>query len=82
MILVFIAKLSVALVLYRLATGNNVIRRILEVSVAVMAIWTTVTSVMVGLQCRPLSMAWGVGAGTCMAAQTLGNVGYAISTMA
>ncbi|CAG9998584.1 unnamed protein product [Clonostachys byssicola] len=80
-ILVFVAKVSVALVLYRLASSNNVIRRILEASVGIMAIWTTVTSVMVGLQCRPLSLAWGVGEGTCMSAKTLGNVGYAISSM-
>ncbi|VUC21491.1 unnamed protein product [Clonostachys rosea] len=80
-ILVFVAKVSVALVLYRLASSNNAIRRILEASVAIMAIWTTVTSVMVGLQCRPLSLAWGIGEGTCMSAKTLGNVGYAISSM-
>ncbi|CAH0043746.1 unnamed protein product [Clonostachys solani] len=80
-ILVFVAKVSVALVLYRLASSNNVVRRILEASVVIMAIWTTVTSVMVGLQCRPLSLAWGVGEGTCMTAKTLGNVGYAISSM-
>ncbi|CAH0021037.1 unnamed protein product, partial [Clonostachys rhizophaga] len=80
-ILVFVAKVSVALVLYRLASSNNVIRRILEASVGIMAVWTTVTSVMVGLQCRPLSLAWGVGEGTCMSAKTLGNVGYAISSM-
>lgn len=81
MILVFVAKVSVALVLYRLASSNNVIQRILEASVGIMAVWTTVTSVMVGLQCRPLSLAWGVGEGTCMSAKTLGNVGYAISSM-
>ncbi|KAI9897329.1 hypothetical protein N3K66_007185 [Trichothecium roseum] len=81
-ILVFVAKVSVALVLYRLASNTSiVIRRVLEVSMGVMLIWTIVTSVMVGLQCRPLSLAWGVGKGTCLNPMVLGNVGYAISAM-
>jgi hypothetical protein len=46
-----------------------------------MAIWTLVSSVIVGLQCRPLSLAWGVGEGTCLHPSILGNVGYSISAM-
>lgn len=80
-ILVFVAKVSVALVLYRLASNNGVVRRILEVSVGVMFVWTLCTSIMVGLQCRPLPFAWGVGQGTCMDPKILGDVGYAISAM-
>jgi hypothetical protein len=80
-IVVFIAKVSVALVLYRLASQHPIVRRVLEASVGIMAVWTLVSSVIVGLQCRPLSFAWGVGEGTCLDPAILGNVGFSISAM-
>ncbi|KAF2688338.1 hypothetical protein K458DRAFT_384522 [Lentithecium fluviatile CBS 122367] len=80
-IIVFIAKVSVALVLYRIAATNKPIRRLLEVSVGCMAVWTLATSTIVGLQCRPLSFAWGEGTGTCMNPKILGNTGFSISAM-
>lgn len=79
--MVFIAKVSVALVLYRLASQHPIVRRVLEASVGIMAVWTLVSSVIVGLQCRPLSFAWGVGEGTCLDPAILGNVGFSISAM-
>ena len=80
-IIVFIAKVSVALVLYRIAATNKPVRRLLEVSVGCMAIWTLVTSTIVGLQCRPLPFAWGEGTGTCLDPAILGNTGFSISAM-
>ncbi len=80
-ILVFAAKVSVALVLFRLASNNKIVRRILVASLVIMLVWTLVSSVIVGLQCQPLSLAWGEGEGTCMDPKILGDVGFAISAM-
>lgn len=79
--MVFVAKVSVALVLYRIAATNKLIRRLLEVSIGSMFLWTIATSTIVGLQCRPLPFAWGEGTGTCMDPRILGDTGFAISAM-
>ncbi|KAJ4297448.1 hypothetical protein N0V90_005339 [Kalmusia sp. IMI 367209] len=80
-IIVFVAKVSVALVLYRIAATSKPIRRLLEISVGCMFLWTLATSTIVGLQCRPLPFAWGEGTGTCMNPKILGNTGFSISAM-
>ncbi|KAL7929939.1 hypothetical protein V8C35DRAFT_330830 [Trichoderma chlorosporum] len=73
------AKISVALVLYRIATMAPLIRRTLMASMAVMSIVSIVTIFIFAFQCRPLSVAWGVGTGTCLPGSTIANAAYAVS---
>ncbi|PNP40572.1 hypothetical protein TGAMA5MH_07569 [Trichoderma gamsii] len=73
------AKISVALVLYRIATMAPLVRRVLIGSMAVMSIVSVVAIFMFAFQCRPLSVAWGVGTGTCLPGSTIANVAYAVS---
>ncbi|OTB07494.1 hypothetical protein M426DRAFT_317801 [Hypoxylon sp. CI-4A] len=80
-VLVGIAKISVALVLYRIAVTNKPIRALLIASMVILMIWTTITTLIVAFQCTPLSLAWGEGTGTCLPAYVLANTGYSISTM-
>ncbi|KAI2604141.1 uncharacterized protein GGS25DRAFT_525419 [Hypoxylon fragiforme] len=80
-ILVYVAKVSVALVLYRIASNNKPIRRLLAGSIVVLTIWTIVTILLVALQCTPLSVAWGEGTGTCLPAYVFANIGYSVSAM-
>lgn len=69
-------KNSVALVLYRLSSADmRAIRRILETSMGVFTVLTIVAIFMVAFQCRPLSMIWGVGEGTCLPPESLSRVG-------
>ncbi|KAH6975657.1 hypothetical protein EDB80DRAFT_900207 [Ilyonectria destructans] len=44
-------------------------------------IWTLVVALIFALQCRPLSVAWGVGTGTCLSTAFIGNTGIALSVM-
>ncbi|KAI0401382.1 hypothetical protein F4802DRAFT_429911 [Xylaria palmicola] len=80
-VVLYIAKLSVALVLLRIAVTSKPVRVIILCSIAVLTVWTTVSALIVGLQCVPLAAAWGVGKGTCLPAAVLANTGYAISAM-
>ncbi|KAI1390397.1 uncharacterized protein F4822DRAFT_428734 [Hypoxylon trugodes] len=84
-IVVYVAKVSVALVLYRIAVTNKPIQKLLIGSIVVLTIWTITSATIVGLQCQPLSMSWGEmpkdGKGTCLPAYVLANVGYSISSM-
>ncbi|TGJ82843.1 hypothetical protein E0Z10_g5920 [Xylaria hypoxylon] len=81
-IVLYIAKLSVALVLLRIAVTSKGVRIILICSIVALTIWTTVTTFIVAFQCIPLSLAWGEGtAGTCLSASVLANTGYSISAM-
>ncbi|KAI1269506.1 hypothetical protein F5Y18DRAFT_370316 [Xylariaceae sp. FL1019] len=80
-IVLFIAKVSVALVLYRIAVTNKPIRLLIMISIGILTVWTTVSTIIVALQCTPLSLAWGVGEGTCLPAYILANTGYSISAM-
>ncbi|KAK1240129.1 hypothetical protein MKX08_007571 [Trichoderma sp. CBMAI-0020] len=74
-----VAKISVALVLYRIATMAPLVRRVLIGSMVVMSIVSVVAIFMFAFQCRPLSVAWGVGTGTCLPGSTIANVAYAVS---
>ncbi|KAI1134060.1 hypothetical protein F5Y05DRAFT_399992 [Hypoxylon sp. FL0543] len=80
-IVVYVAKISVALVLYRIAVTNKPIRLLLVISMGVLTVWTIVTTLIVAFQCTPLSLAWGEGTGTCLPAYVLANTGYSISAM-
>ncbi|KAI1822362.1 hypothetical protein F4861DRAFT_550777 [Xylaria intraflava] len=80
-IVLYVAKLSVALVLLRISVTNKTVRMILICSMVGLTIWTTVTTFLVAFQCVPLSLAWGVGKGTCLPAAVLANTGYSISAM-
>ncbi|KAI0878790.1 hypothetical protein GGS24DRAFT_516601 [Hypoxylon argillaceum] len=80
-IVLYIAKLSVALVLLRIAVTSKGVRIILICSMVILTIWTTVTTFIVAFQCIPLSVAWGEGTGTCLSAAVLANTGYSISAM-
>ncbi|KAL7893935.1 hypothetical protein HDV63DRAFT_164147 [Trichoderma sp. SZMC 28014] len=73
------AKISVALVLYRIATMVPVVRRVLIGSMAVMCVVSVVAIFIVAFQCRPLSVAWGVGTGTCLPVVVIVNTAYLIS---
>ncbi|CAI6334544.1 unnamed protein product [Periconia digitata] len=81
-LIVFVAKISVALVLFRLARHNNTaIRLIIQISMFCMTLWTIATSIIVGLQCQPLRYAWGEGTGICLSPKLLANTGFAVSAM-
>lgn len=73
------AKISVALVLYRIATMAPLIRKILIASMVILSIVSIVSIFIFGFQCRPLSVAWGVGTGTCLPGSTIANTAYAVS---
>ncbi|GAP91003.2 putative integral membrane protein [Rosellinia necatrix] len=80
-IVLYVAKLSVALVLLRIAVTSKGVRIVLICSIVALTIWTTVTTFIVAFQCTPLSLAWGEGTGTCLPAAVLANTGYSISAM-
>ncbi|KAI0395964.1 hypothetical protein F5Y17DRAFT_161112 [Xylariaceae sp. FL0594] len=80
-IVLYIAKLSVALVLLRIAVTSKLVRVLLMCSIGVLTVWTTVVTFIVAFQCVPLSLAWGVGKGYCLSASTLAATGYSISAM-
>ncbi|KAJ4267253.1 hypothetical protein NW762_003357 [Fusarium torreyae] len=78
-----ISKLGVGLVLFRLASGAGMrlVRIILTISMVIVTLWCLVTALIFGLQCRPLSVAWGVGKGSCLSTAVLGTTGLALSGM-
>ncbi|ROW15875.1 hypothetical protein VPNG_02632 [Cytospora leucostoma] len=81
MITLYLSKLSVGLVLYRLAEARIGVRRMLLASMVVLTVWTAVTVLTVALQCIPLSVAWGEGKGTCVSGAVISNTGYSYSSM-
>ncbi|RGP70053.1 integral membrane [Fusarium sporotrichioides] len=78
-----VSKLGVGLVLFRLASGANMraVRTILIISMAIVTLCCLVTALIFGLQYRPLSVAWGVGEGSCLSTSVLGTTGLALSGM-
>ncbi|PTB37370.1 uncharacterized protein TrAFT101_011097 [Trichoderma asperellum] len=73
------AKISVALVLYRIATMAPMVRRILVGSISILSIVSIAAIFIFAFQCRPLSVAWGVGTGTCLPGSAIANTAYAVS---
>lgn len=83
-----ITKLAVALVLHRLtsrgatdgATNNMKFARLgLWITIGVTVVFTIVITLIFALQCRPLSVAWGVGTGTCINTSVIGQAALALS---
>jgi hypothetical protein len=68
-------------VLLRIAVTSKGVRILLLCSIAILTIWTGVTTLIVAFQCIPLSVAWGEGTGKCLSATVLANTGYSISAM-
>ncbi|KAI1252813.1 hypothetical protein MGN70_005019 [Eutypa lata] len=83
MITLYAAKISAALVLYRLCSSSTSrgITRVLQGSVVILTIWSIASTLLLALQCRPLSVAWGVGTGTCLSGATISNNALSISAM-
>ncbi|EGU87839.1 hypothetical protein FOXB_01633 [Fusarium oxysporum f. sp. conglutinans Fo5176] len=59
----------------------KIVRRALAVSMIIVSLWCLVTALIFGLQCRPLSVAWGVGESSCLSTAFLGTTGLALSGM-
>lgn len=59
----------------------KIVRRALAFSMIIVSLWCLVTALIFGLQCRPLSVAWGVGEGSCLSTAFLGTTGLALSGM-
>lgn len=81
MITLYISKLSVGLVLFRLAEARQYVRLSLQISMGILTVWTAITVLTVALQCRPLAAAWGEGTGTCVSGTVISNTGYSYSSM-
>ncbi|KUI71670.1 hypothetical protein VM1G_07091 [Cytospora mali] len=81
MITLYISKLSVGLVLYRIAETQKTVRKWLLGSMILLTVWTAVSVLTIALQCRPLAAAWGEGTGTCVSGETISNTGYSFSSM-
>ncbi|KAI0836432.1 hypothetical protein F5Y06DRAFT_273383 [Hypoxylon sp. FL0890] len=75
-----IIKIAVALLLFRINVEKT-IRRILILSIAVDFIVSTVFFLILVLQCRPLSLMWGVGQGSCIDFDTNVRTGLAFSVI-
>ena len=75
-------KISVGLLLLRLSVAP-MHRYILHASIIILALWTTITFLIVAFQCRPLRLAWNPasGTGTCMAPIAVTRLGYAFSAL-
>ncbi|KAI1260799.1 hypothetical protein F5Y18DRAFT_240930 [Xylariaceae sp. FL1019] len=77
----YACKLSAGLVLLRIAGTDkkSPIRITLLVSIVIITIFAIATFLTLALQCRPLSLAWGVGEGTCVEGYVITNIAYAFS---
>ncbi|KAH8664550.1 hypothetical protein BX600DRAFT_512571 [Xylariales sp. PMI_506] len=76
-----LSKLGVAMVLLRLANGSDMpaVRLVLIVSMSIFTLVSFSAALVYGLQCRPISVAWGLGEGTCLSTMVLGGVGIGLS---
>ena len=74
-------KLSIGLLLLRIAS-TPIYRHVIIVSLAIIASSSLATSILLALQCRPLSFAWkGSETGTCFHPSVIVKIGYASSVM-
>lgn len=55
------------------------IRKVLIGSMAILSVVSVAAIFIFAFQCRPLSVAWGVGTGTCLPGSTIANTAYAVS---
>ncbi|CAI6099775.1 hypothetical protein V2G26_004503 [Clonostachys chloroleuca] len=76
-----VSKVGVGLVLHRLSSGADMraIQIVLVVAMSVMGIVALVIAIIFGLQCRPLSAAWGESVGTCIAPTIIGQSAIVLS---
>ncbi|KAI2615920.1 hypothetical protein GGR54DRAFT_611535 [Hypoxylon sp. NC1633] len=73
-----IVKTGVALVLFRINV-QRLIKHILIVSMAVVLVVILVFFFLLAFQCRPVSLIWGVGEGSCFEYATIRRTGIALS---
>lgn len=57
------------------------VRVALIVAMAIMGVVSTAIAIVFGLQCKPLSVAWGEGTGECLSPTTIGKAGIALSAV-
>jgi hypothetical protein len=76
----YFAKVSLALVLFRIAAQGSLTRLFLLGSIAVLTGWFGVVVVMYGIQCSSFPAMWG-GEGTCKPASWTAVVGLIMSAM-
>ena len=78
-----ISKIGVGLVLYRLASGAQmqVVSWTLLTFMVLMGVMSLAAALVFSLQCRPLSVAWGVGVGECMSVSVIGVVATTLSAV-
>lgn len=65
--------MGVGLVLHRLShhSGMILVQWAFRVSMAVVGLASLAVGLLFALQCRPLSVAWGEGEGTCISTETI-----------
>jgi hypothetical protein len=77
----YLCKVSVALVLIRISGTDrkSLIRKILIASIVIVTIFSVATFITLALQCRPVTLNWGVGKGECVAPHVITDIAYAFS---
>ncbi|KAI1346368.1 hypothetical protein F5Y01DRAFT_308326 [Xylaria sp. FL0043] len=77
----YLCKVSVALVLLRISgtERKNPIRLVLLGSIVVVTIFAVATFLALALQCRPVTLNWGIGKGECVAPHVITDIAYAFS---
>ncbi|KAH8647986.1 hypothetical protein BX600DRAFT_443320 [Xylariales sp. PMI_506] len=76
----YFAKISLALVLYRMAVARSVTRLVILGSISLQSAWCGVVVIMYGGQCDPFPAVWGEP-GTCKPASWTAAVGVIMSAM-
>ncbi|KAH8156190.1 hypothetical protein CIB48_g12057 [Xylaria polymorpha] len=77
----YLCKVSVALVLLRISGTDrkSLIRKVLIASIVVVSIFSVATFLALALQCRPVTLNWGIGKGECVAPHVITDIAYAFS---
>ncbi|KAI0904063.1 hypothetical protein F4823DRAFT_628923 [Ustulina deusta] len=77
----YLCKVSVALVLLRISGTDkkSPVRLVLIGSIVVVTIFSVATFLALSLQCRPVTLNWGVGKGECVASHVITDIAYAFS---
>ncbi|TGJ84778.1 hypothetical protein E0Z10_g3972 [Xylaria hypoxylon] len=77
----YLCKVSVALVLLRISGTDrkSPIRKVLIGSIIIVTIFAVATFLALALQCRPVTLNWGIGKGECVAPHVITDVAYAFS---
>ncbi|KAI0487737.1 hypothetical protein F4859DRAFT_268014 [Xylaria cf. heliscus] len=77
----YLCKVSVALVLLRISGTDrkSLIRKVLIASIVIVSIFSVATFLALALQCRPVTLNWGIGKGECVAPHVITDIAYAFS---